>query len=301
MLTQTMPALINALSGALPQNVIAQITQALGNCNQPITHRSGVNVQPNAVRNSAGSIINNRWDPAQYTGIFPNSSQVSNLANTLNQLQNIINTSNYQFDNSLHNYEGSQFNFPTTNEFSISEYYGGPTNYFGGNTEFVNTVTQNLTTNNINTTTINGNPAPGAPGAGGPPGLPGAAGAAGQPGRPGFPGASGLPGSPGRPGRDGTPGFVPNLVSKPFLRATGLRATGTLGSTSITIPTIGVGTIEVPTYSFDAPTCTISQSGSTTIAVNVDLSGGTSQKVVNDDSPDLDVGPLVTGNALTSV
>jgi hypothetical protein len=210
MLTQTMPALINALSGALPQNVIAQITQALGNCNQPITHRSGVNVQPNAVRNSAGSIINNRWDPSQYTGIFPNSSQVSNLANTLNQLQNIINTSNYQFDNSLHNYEGSQFNFPTTNEFSISEYYGGPTNYFGGNTEFVNTVTQNLTTNNINTTTINGNPAPGSPGSRGPSGPAGERGVAGQNGRdsaPGAPGASGLPGMRGMGGRNGRAGL----------------------------------------------------------------------------------------------
>lgn len=211
MLTQQMPALVNALSKALPQNVIAQITQALGNCNQPITHRAGVNVQPTTPQGGPATILNNRWDPSLYASIFPNSSQVTNLANnnTLNQLQNIVNTANYQFDNSLHNYEGSTFNFPTTNEFNVSEYYGGPTNYFGGNTEFVNAITQNLTTQNFFTTTINGDPAPGTPGARGPSGPPGEPGVAGQNGRdgaPGAPGASGLPGMRGMAGRHGRNG-----------------------------------------------------------------------------------------------
>lgn len=216
MLTQAIPSLVTALSQALPQNVVSQIASALGQCAAPVTHRAGINVQPNTyqqVINRNGTYQGGGWNPSDYPGLLPSMEQIGNLnfANNF-QLQNYVDVNNYSSDYSSNYYGGANFNFPTTNEFNVSEYYGGPTNYFGGNTQFTNTFTTNLTTQNTYTTTINGEPAPGTPGArgpAGPAGLPGAAGqngAAGLPGYPGFPGASGLPGGRGQTGATGATG-----------------------------------------------------------------------------------------------
>lgn len=219
MLTQAIPSLVTALSQALPQNVVSQIASALGQCAAPVTHRAGINVQPNTyqqVINRNGTYQGGGWNPSDYPGLLPSMEQIGNLnfANNF-QLQNYVDVNNYSSDYSSNYYGGANFNFPTTNEFNVSEYYGGPTNYFGGNTQFTNTFTTNLTTQNTYTTTINGEPAPGAPGRpgtrgpAGPAGAPGAAGQngiSGSPGRPGFPGASGLPGARGLTGRPGLTG-----------------------------------------------------------------------------------------------
>lgn len=222
MLTQAIPSLVTALSQALPQNVVSQIAAALGQCAAPVTHRAGLNIQPNTyqqVLNRNGTYQGGGWNPSDYPGLLPSMEQIGNMSFGSNfQLQNYVDVNNYSSDNSSNYYGGANFNFPTTNEFSISEYYGGPTNYFGGNTQFTNAFTTNLTTQNTYTTTINGEPAPGTPGARGPAGPAGAPGAAGQngaagasgaPGRPGFPGASGFPGGrglTGAAGRQGTKG-----------------------------------------------------------------------------------------------
>lgn len=216
MLTQAIPSLVTALSQALPQNVVSQIASALGQCAAPVTHRAGMNVQPNTYQqaiNRNGTYPGGGWNPSDFPGLLPSMEQIGNLGVFNNQqLQNFVDVNNYSSDNSSHYYGGSNFNFPTTNDFSISEYYGGPTNYFGGNTQFTNTFSTNVNTTNINTTTINGEAAPGTPGARGPAGPAGSAGAAGQngasgaPGRPGFPGASGLPGGRGLTGAAGRAG-----------------------------------------------------------------------------------------------
>jgi len=44
MLTQMMPALIDALRQVLPPEAIGPLSQSLGNCAQPLTHRAGVNL-----------------------------------------------------------------------------------------------------------------------------------------------------------------------------------------------------------------------------------------------------------------
>jgi hypothetical protein len=300
MLTQTMPALVQALSRVLPQQAVSQIAAALGNCNQPLTHRGGVSIQPSNQYLAGGVNYGNQWNPAEYGDIFPTVNQANNFGGSNQQLQNIYDLANYNYNYATNNYGGNSFNFPTTNEFAINEYYGGPTTYIGGNSEFVNTVTTNLTTQNLFTTTINGESAPGTPGARGPAGP---AGSPGPAGRQGSPGAAGAPGiSIQRIIRDPL-NPPPNLNprSAPFLRATALRATGELGTDAITIPTTGTGTIDVPTYTFDPASCTITQSGTTSVEVTVSLSGGSPIDVVTESQVDLKVGPIRTENALISV
>lgn len=209
MLTQTMPALVQALSRVLPQQAVSQIAAALGNCNQPLTHRGGVSIQPSNQYLAGGVNYGDQWNPADYGDIFPTVNQANNFGGSNQQLQNIYDLANYNYNYATNNYGGNSFNFPTTNEFAINEYYGGPTTYIGGNSEFVNTVTTNLTTQNLTTQIINGQPAPGTPGSrgpAGPPGEPGAAGLDARPGAPGAPGASGLPGGRGLQGRQGRDG-----------------------------------------------------------------------------------------------
>jgi hypothetical protein len=303
MLTQTMPALVQALSRVLPQQAVSQIAAALGNCNQPLTHRGGVSIQPSNQYLSGGVNYGNQWNPADYGDIFPTVNQANNYGGSNQQLQNIFDVANYNYNYATNNYGGNSFNFPTTNEFAINEYYGGPTTYIGGNSEFVNTVTTNLTTQNFFTETINGESAPGTPGARGPSGPAGSPGAAGRPGSPGARGAAGAPGiSILRIIRDPlNPPQNLNPQSAPFLRATALRAKGELGTDPITIPTTGTGTIAVPTYTFDPENCTITQSGTTNVEVTVSLSGGSPIDVVTESVVDLKVGPIRTENALISV
>lgn len=176
MLTQATPPLIKALQGIFPPNAIKQLTQSLGNCNQPLTHRGDINVQPRGPANRNGVAQSGGWNPNDYPDLFPNAGELDN-----GQFD-VAGWSAGDWNN--HNYYGDQFFFPTSQEFILNNYYGGPTNNFGGNTFF-----DNSTHRNINVETINGAPAPGAPG-GAPPVAPPAV-VAGAPGQDGQDGAGG--------------------------------------------------------------------------------------------------------------
>jgi hypothetical protein len=173
MLTQAMPALVKALDGVLPPEALKQLTQALGNCNQPLTSRSGLNVQSPNPANDRGVIVDPPWDPRlppdyppNYPPLFPDSGP-----------------NNYYVDVpgwsgpggwNMNNYAGNSFNFSTPQEFNLANYYGAPTFNVGGNSFF-----DTVSTTNINTTNINGYPVrgqDGTDGATGPSGPPGAAG-----------------------------------------------------------------------------------------------------------------------------
>ncbi len=190
MLTQTMPALIQAMQGTLPPDALKQLTQALGNCNQPLTHRGDVNIQPTTPGNKNGvygGYDDPPWPPDWDRSLIPDINNITN--------NNMVDMPGFNSgDWNTNNYAGSQFYFPTNNAFNLNNYYGGDTTNIGGNSYFDNTTTKNLNTTNINTTTINNSPIPGAPGPAGPAG-----------GR----GAGGVPGFPGGFGGGGRAGFVP--------------------------------------------------------------------------------------------
>lgn len=178
MLTQAIPALVKALSGNTDPATLQQIAQALGNCSQPLTHRGDINVQPNGPANDKGVIRPGAWNPndPQYSGLIPPAGSGG--------MFDIPGWSGSNWN--TNNYGGDQFSFPTNQEFINTNYFGGPTNNYGGNSYFDNSTHNNITVNNINTTTINNQPvAPGGPttpGPAGPPGIPGPQGAPGEPG-----------------------------------------------------------------------------------------------------------------------
>jgi hypothetical protein len=176
MLTQAMPALVKALDGVLPPEALKQLTQALGNCNQPLTSRAGLNVQSPNPPTERGIIGDPPWDPRRppdyppdYPPLFPDSGP-----------------NDYKVDVpgwsgpgawNMNNYAGNSFNFATPQYFNSSNYYGAPTFNVGGNSFF-----DTVNTTNINVSQINGQPAPGPAGATGPSGPPGAAGRDGEDG-----------------------------------------------------------------------------------------------------------------------
>jgi hypothetical protein len=201
MLTQAMPALVKALQGVLPPTAITQLTNALGNCQQPLEQRAPVNLTPTVNTNKDGTLNNQTWNPIDYQDLF-------------NNVKNYIDQSvNYRAgDWNTTSYGGPTYDFRSTlNDYSNS-YYQGPTIYNAGNSTFNDTYTNNSYVQNLYTVTINGNPAPGDPGAGGPPGMPGSGGPPGQNGANGDAGAAGAPGQPGaggppgQAGRDGVDG-----------------------------------------------------------------------------------------------
>lgn len=168
MLTQTMPAVVEALVQNLPEQAIRALTQALGNCNQPLTHRGSLNIQPYVYGNRRGVYTGQRWNPNDYKDILPNAGESDDVdlpgfrAGDWNSV----------------NYGGGNFFFPTDQFFDESNFYGGPTTNIGGDTNFetINATTINVT--NINTTNINGGGGGGGPGGGGggpatDPGVPG--------------------------------------------------------------------------------------------------------------------------------
>lgn len=194
MLTQAMPAVVQALSGALPPAALKQLTQALGNCQQPMTGRQDINLQPRQPPMDGGLLPDGQWDPNQYLDLFPDSDQLGGLFFDTAFGPN-INT----------NYAGNTFNFPTSQQFGINNYYGGNTLNVGGNSFF-----NSITTNNINTNNINNQFFPGGGLGPAPPGIPG---------QPGEPGAGGQPGEPGPPGAGGagptkTGSFIKTLRPK---------------------------------------------------------------------------------------
>lgn len=172
MFTQAMPAFVNAQrnGGIFPA------MQALGNCQQPLTHRGGINIAPASAPNNRGVYTSQPWNPNQYQR--PESPQGVDVAG----MTTIWNSGN-RYD--------SQFYFPTDQYFTQNQFFGGPQIHVGGGFETDSLAAQegvigNVIVQNITTPAINGEPV--AP-------LPGPPGAAGREGR------AGVPGFPGRPGR----------------------------------------------------------------------------------------------------
>lgn len=173
MLTQSAPAIVKALTGVLPPGALQQLTQALGNCEQPLTHRGQVNipgVNPATAQQglAAGQGGSGRWNPADYPGLIPSAG-----------FGGFADMGGHQPDWNSNNYGGSQFFFPTNSYFNQNQFFGGPTMNVGGNSYFNNAYSTTFTTENINTnniTTININGEPAGPGPSGPPGSAGAAG-----------------------------------------------------------------------------------------------------------------------------
>jgi hypothetical protein len=174
-----MPALVNAMSGSMPQNSMRQLMQVLGNCNQPLEHRGPVAISTNARQSERGVYDGNRWDPNQFQNIANGPSIFNN---------------NAFVDSSVNN-----------------RFFGGDEFLFKSNNEFI--------TNNLFQTIIWGTPGgpvfPGFPGFPGGPSGPGRDGSDGRdgigigigiPGRPGESGRAGRDGAAGAPGQDGFPG-----------------------------------------------------------------------------------------------
>jgi hypothetical protein len=161
-----MPALAQALSGALPEAALRQLMQALGNCQQPLTHRGAINLQPPTSTGAGALARPGTWNPSDYSGLMPSAGQ----SVTVDVAGNTINNTNTQ------NYDGHQFSFPINQAFNYSNYFGGDTFNVAGNSTFANSFHNNLTVDNsritnltVETLTIN-NPAapqPVEPGGGG--------------------------------------------------------------------------------------------------------------------------------------
>ena len=169
MLTQAMPSLVRALDGVLPPEALKQLTQALGNCNQPLSSRSDVSLQPPTLRTDRGLIYGDRWDPnnPDYRNLIPDSGPDPFVVDVPGW--------NGPGAWNNNNYAGNNFNFSTPQYFNASNYYGGPTFNVGGNSFF-----DTVNTTNINVSLINGEPPAPVAGPAGPPGAAGRDGADGQ-------------------------------------------------------------------------------------------------------------------------
>jgi hypothetical protein len=228
MLTQSMPAVIRALQGVLPPAAVKQLTQALGNCNQPLTHRGAVNLQPATPRQSGpGTYGGGQWSVNEYGDLIQQNSQ------------SFYDMADYSSNWNSYNYSGDSFHFPTTQNFNVvNNFSSGGTN-LGGETTVERIFTREIVflgpPGADGVDGIDGRDgreglpglagqdgadglagAAGAAGAAGPPGARGAGGGGGAAGRPGAPGAAGRggrDGGAGRNGRDGLPG-LPGLFGR---------------------------------------------------------------------------------------
>ena len=244
MLTQAMPALVKALTGVLPPAAVKQLTQALGNCNQPLTHRGDVQITPPQLTTRNGLVSGFRngglpgvggWSPQQYLNFLPQAGADNQWAQYEMAGFNSQNTWNQS------NYGGNTFNLPLNQQFAINQYFGSPSFVVNGFMTADGFNTGQLGATGANIPVLNGFPFPFQPPVFGPTGIPftpwnfpvvppegiGPTGPAAPPGSPpgtppppslppGFPtflpGPSGPPGSPGGfglPGAPGAPGGVP--------------------------------------------------------------------------------------------
>lgn len=258
MFTQAMPALSRAMQQSTPPGQMANISRALGNCEQPLTHRGPVAFLPpsNLARNNRGvyqgwspvagspNYGNGPWNPSQYPNLipsagFPGSFDIAGM--------------NHPAWNSGNSY-ASNFSFPTDQHFNQNQYFGGPSFYVTNNAQIDNIYNQNfegdeVTVKNFNTITINGNPT------------------SGQPGPPGASGAQGLPGAPGAPGRGGLDGGRPYGFNTEFIQFLTGRPSAEVvyGSKNVVLQAV---TLTIPTgVTFDAENCAVSFSGTQTYVV----------------------------------
>lgn len=124
MLTQAIPSLINSLAGSLPEPALRALTQALGNCNQPLAHRGPVAFFPGQRQQSGpGMYDDSAWSPDDYGSLLPDSSTIQNFDVPGWQAGSGQNVTNYGGDN---------FHFPINQAFNANNFFGGPTIYIGG-------------------------------------------------------------------------------------------------------------------------------------------------------------------------
>ncbi len=198
MLTQAIPALISALNGVLPDSAVRSLAQALGNCGQEVQQRGPMTVMPNQSRDGSAG-----WDPRQFfpDGWIPGPGSGAGGGNPFIDMPSGSSASGFSSGYGGESWYSTQYGSPNYNFNSsinntINNTYGGPTNYFGGNSYF-----ENITVNEI--TIINPPGGPGAPGRAGRDGGSGAAGPAGPPGSNGGEGGGGggggFPGDPDVP------------------------------------------------------------------------------------------------------
>lgn len=71
MFTSVMPALARALGKSMGDQDLRALMQVLGNCNQPLTHRGPVTVDPGFPNSTGGGTYNNNyWNWNEYTTII---------------------------------------------------------------------------------------------------------------------------------------------------------------------------------------------------------------------------------------
>ena len=141
MFTQSMPALAQALSGALPEAALRQLMQSLGNCQQPLTHRGAINLQPPGTTGAGGLARPGTWRVSDYTNIMPKAGD--------NVFVDMAGDQYNRTDNS-HNYDGNNFSFPLNQDFNYNNYYGGDTFNVAGNSNFDNSTHNTLNAGDLN-------------------------------------------------------------------------------------------------------------------------------------------------------
>ena len=197
MLTQATPAIITALQKVLPPAALKQLTQALGNCGQPLSHRGPVNLQPAMPRQSGGRGVYGgagadgspakTWNTQSYADLLPFNERAFYEIPGIGGPGGTTNN----------NYYGDTFNFPTTNNYNITNNYS---THISGGTFIPGIVTDQP---------ITVIPRDGVDGRDGRDGVDGGYcgdGAAGEAGAAGADGRDGVDGKDGRVGRDGKDG-----------------------------------------------------------------------------------------------
>ena len=149
MFTQSMPALAQSLSGALPDGAVRQLMQALGNCQQPLTHRGAVNVQPPGLSTRGGLAKNGTWRPSDYKNLLPTAGSGGYV-----DVPGGGGGSGGGSVNNSHNYDGNQFYFPTDLGFEYTDYYGGDTFNVTGPSNFDYSTHNTVNAGDINTNSI---------------------------------------------------------------------------------------------------------------------------------------------------
>lgn len=195
MFTQAMPAYIDALRQTVPASQVMPMAQALGNCQQPLTHRGGVNFAGNPQRQNPrqpGVYTSPSWNQQSVSNLFPYAGQVVESGDSAVNIDLPGMEANW---NNGNRYD-SQFYFPTNQWFTQNQFYGGPQfNVHGGaradtlDCDIASANTVNVT--NLSAARFNGSPVALPPDSAGAPGRDGRPGAAGAPGRngaipPGF-------------------------------------------------------------------------------------------------------------------
>lgn len=243
-----MPALAQALAGSLSEPALRQLMQALGNCQQPLTHRGEINLQPPYSTGPGGLVRPGTWSPNAFGDLLPTAGQ--NVTVDIAGSKNLVTNNNYG---------GHQFHFPLNQYFAYNNYFGGDTFNVAGDSVFNNSYHNTLEsyTADIDFLTVKNifinNPAS--------PGMP--AGPAGEPGAPGGGGGEGgaVPGFPGGGGGGFGPIIPPAGIGvSTFLKDVTVR--GTVVTNEVTAAALKDKTVDItPNKSFK----TVASTGSITI------------------------------------